>query len=214
MIAVSFALPAESSEFIRRRPDVPILHTGVGQDAVARTLDCFLERHRPQVLISSGFAGGLTGNLRIGQIFLAQNLSDPELLSSAQGALASMSPRVGTLITGSAVIDSREERDALARSSGAVAIDMESEFIGAACARHGVRMLSLRAFSDTPQRPFGIPSAVLFDLQRQRTNLGRLAAYLVRHPGAVSRLVGIGARVKTARRALAAALELVVRTAI
>jgi len=87
------------------------------------------------------------------------------------------------------MIDSSEERNRIAQTTGAVAVDMETEFIARSCAEHGVPLVSLRVISDTPRHPLPAPPNVLFDLDEQRTNFGRLAFYVAKNPTAIWRLI-------------------------
>jgi hypothetical protein len=88
---------------------------------------------------------------------------------------------------------------------------METEFIAAACANHRIPLLSLRAISDTPSEPFPAPPGVLFDLEKQKTDFGRLAFHLVTHPSALMRLNAFRRRIALARRTLTSALEKILR---
>src|SRR6266508_1348924 len=180
MIAITFALPAESQEFLRSlsnksRGDrngtltirgkvddraIEVFHTGVGEKVCRQRLEKFLsatERIRRgeqnqqfDCLISTGFAGALT--------------------------------------------------------SGAAAVDMETEFIARACAAHSVPLLSLRVISDTPRELFPAPANVLFDIERQQTQILKLATHLLTHPTHVPRLVQFARRITRARKILADAL--------
>ncbi len=107
MIAVTFALPAESSDLISALQNkqqlragesniirgeigtrsVTIIHTGVGQRTCEARMKDFLDRERPRFLISSGFAGGINTELSAGDLFLAENFSDPQLFQIAQRVL-------------------------------------------------------------------------------------------------------------------------------
>ena len=110
-----------------------------------------------------------------------------------------------------ALIESGEERVKLALASGAVAVDMETEFIARACAVHGIPVLSLRVISDTPKELFPAPTNVLFDIERQQTQMLKLATYFFAHPHRVPRLVQFARRIARARKILADALADVVR---
>jgi nucleoside phosphorylase len=231
MIAITFALPAESSDFIRRleRPalhsregvesirgqlhgkTVAVIHTGVGRKICCERMEVLLRRERFEYLISAGFAGALDKDLRIGDLLIAENFSSPALLRSPHLDLADDGLFLGKLLTASGMIESNAEREQLARETGAGAVDMETEFIADACAEHELPILSLRAISDTPSEPFPAPAHVLFDLEKQRTDFTRLAFYLATHPGAISRLNAFRERVAVARKNLAATLEKIMR---
>ncbi len=231
MIAITFALPAESSDFVRLLTEpiiyaregvesirgqihgrsVAVFHTGVGEKSCRAHIDSFLRQQQFKYLISAGFAGALEEELQIGNLLLSENFSSPELLGSPHLDFADAGLFVGKLATVPGVIDSKSERDHWAAESGAAAVDMETEFIAEACAAHRVPMLSLRAMSDTPSEPFPAPPNLLFDLERQKTNFGRLALYLVTHPGALMRLNAFRQRVALARQSLTSALDKLLR---
>lgn len=231
MIAVAFALPAESSDFVRLltkaviyaregvesirgeihgRP-IEVFHTGVGEKSCRARIENFLHHPPFKYLISAGFAGALDREFQIGNLLLSENFSSPELLGSPHLDFADSGLFVGMLATVPGVIDSKAERDRWALESGAVAVDMETEFIAAACAAHQLPMLSLRVMSDTPSEPFPAPPEVLFDLEKQKTNFARLALYLVTHPGALKRLRVFRHQVALARQSLTSALDKILR---
>jgi hypothetical protein len=109
------------------------------------------------------------------------------------------------------LIDSPEERNKLALTSGAVAADMETEFIARACAACGIPLLSLRVISDTPQHRLPAPANVLFDIERQQNRILKLATYLLAHPSRIPRLVHFARQIAHVRKTLATALVEVVR---
>ncbi len=203
MIAVAFALPAESSEFLRRHGrDVPVLHTGVGPQIASARMRAFLaENPKPRLLLSAGFVGALDPSLQVGELFLADNF-DP---AAARALLPEA--QVGKLASTLAVTDSAAARSALAAKTGARAVDMETEALAAECARAGVPLLSLRVITDTPAHPLPAPPHVLFDLERQRTPALRLAFYLATHPAAIPRLLAFAQEIAAARISLTNGLD-------
>ncbi|MBO0694966.1 MAG: hypothetical protein J2P56_02585 [Verrucomicrobia bacterium] len=237
---MTFALPAESAEFLRRLRDesaserngirivrgkiddrtIEVLHTGVGEKVCRQRLGKFLsttERIRPgeqdqkfDCLISAGFAGALTDGLTVGDLLLAKNFSTVDL-GEKWSSLSSLPIHLGDMLTVPALIESSEERMNLALTSGAAAIDMETEFIARACAACGIPMLSLRVVSDTPRNLFPAPANVLFDIERQQTRMLKLATHLLTHPGRVPHLVRFAGEIARAKRILADALVKVVR---
>ena len=230
-IAIGFALPAESSDFVRllTKPityaregrasihgqihgrSVAVFHTGVGEKSCRAHVENFLSQQQFKYLISAGFAGALDEELRVGNLLLSENFSSPELLRCPYLDFADAGVFVGKLATVPGIIDSKSERDRWAAESGAAAVDMDTDFIAAACAAHRVPMLSLRVISDTPSEPFPAPPDVLFDLERQKTPLARLALYLMRHPGALTRLNAFRQRIALARQSLTLALDRLLR---
>ena len=230
MIAVTFALPAESSEFLRRLRNkshterdgvrtirgkiedraIEVHHTGVGEKVCRQRLGKFLQDQQFDCLISAGFAGALDNDLKIGDLILAENFSTVHR-SEARASLSGLQIHIANLLTVPALIDSPEERNKLALTSGAVAADMETEFIARACAACGIPLLSLRVISDTPHNRLPAPANVLFDIERQQTRMLKLSTHLLAHPSRVPRLVHFASQIAHARKVLADALVAVVR---
>jgi nucleoside phosphorylase len=230
MIAVTFALPSESSEFRRRLRNrtsaerngvrivrgkmddqmVEVLHTGVGEKVCRQRIEKFLQDQQFGFLISAGFAGALNDELHVGDLLLAKNFSTIDL-NERISFFSSLPIHMADLLTVSALVDSSDERNRIARASGAAAVDMETEFIARACAEYGVPLLSLRVITDTPREPFPAPAKVLFDIEQQRTDLARLAAFFFTHPGRIPHLSRFTGRIARTRKVLANALVEVIR---
>jgi nucleoside phosphorylase len=222
MIAVTFALPAESARFRRRlkrvqhqgaimcgfsdrgEEQVCVVHTGVGGSECEKRLTTYLRNDNPRLVISSGFCGSANHSLAIGDILLASNYSTPDLLGRAQELLAGAI--IGRLFSASRTIDSLQDRYAIGRAHNAVAIDMETEVIARICTNRQIPLLSARVVSDSPAAPFPAPAEVLFDLKKQRTSFSVLLAHLGREPAAVIRFVRFAGQISLARRRLADAL--------
>ena len=225
MIAVTFALPTESSAFVgllkdRRRENfirfgtidgkqVAVVHTGVGSKRCGERLTEFFRRHKPRVIIASGFCGGTTDDFRPGDLIIASNGSDAELAKRVSGRLRGAV--TGTIFSSERVIDPAADRYAVGREHGAIAIDMETETIARFCVDVGVPMLGLRVISDSPAAPFPAPPEVLFDVERQRTSFTRLINHLARNPGTVARLADFSRQITMAKNKLADALQLLLR---
>jgi adenosylhomocysteine nucleosidase len=231
MIAVTFALPIESADFVRLlanretvsrdglatirgslhgRP-LAVLHTGVGAAACRESVAAFLRTEKTDYLISAGLAGALDPELKLGDLLIAENYSSRALLESPHLELQEASIYLADVVTAPRIIEAKEDREKLARESGAAAVDMETAVIAKACADHDVPMMSLRAISDTLDEPFPAPADVLFDVEGQKTPAARLALYLITHPAAIGRLRNYAKQIAAARRNLTAALSSLLR---
>src|SRR6266496_1240239 len=144
MIAVTFALPAESSAFLRRLSSksrsrhqgirtirgkiddrtIEVLHTGVGEKTCRQRMAHFLRDRQFNCLVSAGFAGALNDKLHAGDLLFAENFSTVEL-NETRLDLGRLPVRRANLLTVSSIIDSIEERQKIAQTTGAAAIDME-----------------------------------------------------------------------------------------
>jgi nucleoside phosphorylase len=230
MIAITFALPVESADFRRllsgRREvlsdgvkiiggrrhgkSIALLHTGVGRKTCEQRIDILLRQSLSGV-ISAGFAGGLSGTLSVGDLLVAENFSSPDSLERVCPLLAEHHVCFGKLHTAGSMIDDADQRAALAVETGAIAVDMETEFIARACAKLALPLLSLRAISDTPLQPFPAPPALLFDLDRQKPRFAALALYLTRHPTSAVGMMAFAKQISRARQTLTSALDDLVR---
>ena len=225
MIGITFALPSESSELTRRlesrqrdgqlifgkidNHNVAIVHTGVGAKYCNERLELLIHKTRPRLIISAGFAGAVTDELYSGDLIMAENFSDASLLIRAKEILRDRAKPM-KLFTSASIVDSVEQRNEIARASGAAAVDMETGGIVAICRAHGVPLLSLRVISDTPSEPFPAPMSILFDFQTQRTNYFALIAYLFGNPIAIWRLSRFFRQIKRVRAKLAGAIVAVI----
>jgi nucleoside phosphorylase len=227
-IAVTFALPSESSEFLRLlgnksranrngisivrgtigHRSIDVIHTGVGENICRERIGKFLENQQFDILISAGFAGSLNHELQVNDLLVAKNFSTVDL---KHASLSNVSICAANMLTVPALIDSNEEREKLAHESRTSAVDMETKFIAQACTDHGIPLLSLRVITDTPTQPFPAPPNVLFDIQKQRTHFAVLAGFFLAHPSRVPGLVQFARRIARARKILASALNAIVQ---
>lgn len=193
---------------------VAVMHTGVGERSCRAEMEPFLRRQEFEYLISAGFAGAIEKELQVGHLLLAENFSSPELLQSPHLDLGDEGLFLGKLVTVPEIVDSISERNRLAAKSGAAAVDMETEFIAAACAERRLPILSLRAIGDTRSAPFPTPPEVLFDVAKQRPDFVRLAFHLLGHPAAFGRLNVFRQQIAVARRSLTGALDKILRSSL
>ena len=197
MIAVTFALPQESGDFLHalhhagRSGDGPfvlgnlgveeivVAHTGIGRAAAEKTVRALLAAHRPRRLIAAGFAGALDPTLRVGDI-----VEDG-------------------LVTRDAAAETPEAKAELVRETCARAVDMETSAIAAVCAEAGVPMQIVRAISDTAHAPLPIPFSVSYDLATQKPRPLAVIRYVLDHPETAIPLGFFIRDLATARAALA-----------
>jgi nucleoside phosphorylase len=159
-ILVTFALRQEGSPFarnLRRRAvknglvlgllgnrETAVCWLGVGVENPGLFARLVAES-QPQLIINSGFAGGVRSLLEPGDFVLATNYSSQEIveklgtsnLFSAQGKLISLRR-----------IASPETKAQLSLDSKVLAIDMESEQMTAICRNMSVPYLTARMISD------------------------------------------------------------------
>lgn len=199
-IAVLFALPIEAGGTVDLLSDCQttrwssyLEHTGyldqrrivvgvsgVGREAAMRAADDILAAHRPQWVVSAGFAGALQSQLGRGHFLMpdlvldevGQELSigfkiDPRVVAATRGL------HVGRLLTVDRLVQAPAERMRLAEEHRALAFDTETGAVAEACRRQKTRFLAIRIISDEVDDEL---PAELTNLLNQKSVAGKLGA--------------------------------------
>ena len=145
---------------------VVVAHTGIGPGAAKEAIAKLLGRGTFRLVIGGGFAGALDPRLAHGDTVL-------EELPSRQSR---------RIVSAALPVETVAEKRALRAKTGAVAVDMETETLSAACEMAGVPFVAIRAISDVAEADLPVPFAAWFDLPRQRARPLGLIAYLTLNP--------------------------------
>lgn len=206
MIVLTFALPDESGVFLKSLSglrkeaggplplyfgrldglEVAVIHTGVGVVAARRSVSAFLSAHRPELVVSSGFAGGLDPLLPFCAIVFPTNYSTPELLDTVRRLFqGDSSVFFGSLTTQLVPFESIPAKRSLFLKSNAIAVDMETSPIAEACATAQIPFLSMRIISDTALQELPVSFSLWFDPVAQKPKPFSLLFHLASHPGKI-----------------------------
>jgi len=135
---------------------VVVARSGMGREAAARATEAILSGHRPQWIISAGFAGGLGAELKRNDLVMADALLDADgsrlrVDLKIEPAALEQTPgvHVGPLVTVDRIIRLPKEKRALGEKHGALAVDMESYAVAEVCRLRQERFLAIRIISDT-----------------------------------------------------------------
>ncbi|RPH80770.1 MAG: hypothetical protein EHM80_04340 [Nitrospiraceae bacterium] len=111
-------------------------------------VDRFLDSHKLDLMICSGLAGALKPNIKVGDI-VVQSL-DPSLVTIAERALKEhdIPYHSGPLVTVASPVLTPAARRGLAQTSGAIAVDMESQTIARLCGERDIPCLAMKGVSD------------------------------------------------------------------
>lgn len=154
------------------RQDIVLQKCGIGKVNAAIGATEMLRDHRPDLIVSSGCAGGASTSLQVMDVVAAsacvyhdvycgdnasygQVLGMPARFEAPENLIAKALriPRVkaGLTVSGDWFVDSKEKmREILSHFPDAMAVDMESCAIAQACHRAGVPFISFRVISDVP----------------------------------------------------------------
>ncbi|MBI3838186.1 MAG: hypothetical protein HY288_09680 [Planctomycetia bacterium] len=169
-----------------------VVESGVGSAAAARATQALILGHRPQWIISAGFAGGLHDSLAQGDIVMADQIVDTHdrqfeiELKLTQENFASMRRlHIGRLLTVDRIIRDPDEKRALGIRYGALAVDMESCAVAEVCRNEKIRFLSVRVISDSIHH--ALPEDIDFLIKRRTTagRIGAAAGAILRRPSSI-----------------------------
>jgi adenosylhomocysteine nucleosidase len=234
---ILFALPREAKAFLRefppqqRLPDAPcwaqfcgpswlsvlVLQTGMGCACVEKAL-AWLDGAprfgdvpcRPKLIVSAGFAGGLTNDLRAGDLIVATELCTEDgvcLPAPWPGVLTgawSPEPLRGRILTVAAPVARTEQKAAMAQKYAALAVDMESALVARWCSRKQIPFGSVRVISDDAQTSLSPELQTL--LARGQPSILQLVSAGVRSPRLLRELIRLAGQTRWAGKQLGKAL--------
>jgi len=200
---VCFAVKEEAKFFrplAASLPNVITLLTGMGQRNTETTFRATLDAHQPELVLTCGFAGGLNPALMSGTVIFSTD-DQPDL----ETALLKAGAQSARFHCSSRVASTAAEKRGLYSSTGADAVEMESQHILAICRERKLPCAIVRVILDTADEdlPLDFNSLMTAD---QRMDFRKLAMALVRAPGKVPALIGLQKQTNSAARKLAEAL--------
>lgn len=171
---------------------VCVAEIGTGHDSAARATADLIAIHQPAWVVSAGFAGGLVDDLRRGHLLMADTIvteSGDEMsvgFKMSPEALA-QTPKlhVGRLVTVDRIVKTPAEKRAVAQQTGAVACDMETAAIAAACHATRTRFLSVRVVSDAVDDELPPEIERLMQSKTLARQLGAATGAIFKRPSAV-----------------------------
>jgi adenosylhomocysteine nucleosidase len=127
-----------------------VVSCGAGQAAARKATEALIVAHRPKLVISAGFAGGLRTQVRRGDIVIVQAVlhNGRRLSLGVKSAPASKRVHLGDLVTVDKLVTSSQAKQKLGEQTGALAVDMETFAVADACRELGVPSLGVRIISD------------------------------------------------------------------
>jgi adenosylhomocysteine nucleosidase len=199
------AVPEEARPMLRRLParwPVQVWITGMGVEAARQAITSALDRARPGLLLTAGFAGGLHPALRVGDI-VYEATAAPEL----EPCLREVGRSVRFATTDHVVCTAAEKRE-LRKRSGADAVEMESTAVRALCQEAGVPWAMVRVISDAAEDALPLAFDRCVD-RRGRVLVGAVLRECARQPSVIPGLIRLR---RVTRRAAERLAECVVRS--
>jgi len=197
-----FAVEQEAKFF--SYPGMEVLITGIGRENAERRLHSALKRGAWQLVLSCGFAGGLNPYLTTGTVVFSSDedagLTPTLLAARACPVRFHCSHRVATTV---------EEKRMLWETTGADAVEMESEIIRAICRAHGIPSATIRVISDAANENLPVDFNV-FMTSEQKLNYAKLVLSLLTSPAKIPAMLRLQRQTQLAARNLAGVLSRVV----
>lgn len=205
---------------------IALATSGIGMRRAAENASRVLaEVHDIDLVILTGVAGALADNLDIGDLVLADHLLTRED-DRGQPAQTVEVPRLqlelvslgldkaginhsrGGILTVKYPLATEAEKRRVGRSTGAIAVDMETAVIAREAAARGIPFVAMRTIMDTVEHD--LAGAGLAD-ENGKVRPLRAAATLARNPTMLAGLVRLVRNLRSASDAMATAVDAVAR---
>lgn len=184
--------------------DVAIIISGVGGRGVRRAVKVLIESFGPDLIISTGYAGGLSPEVEVGDIVVTGEViheSGRRVFSASIDTFSPSPPiRRGPILTTNRFIPFSHDKKGLYRKFGAEAVDMESFFLGEEASNSKIPFLSIRVISDDVNRDLPQLSNIIGGDGRPKT--AKIARYFLTHPKMIFPSIGILRDIRKATRSL------------
>lgn len=202
-----------------------LVRTGVGKNSALSALEKVLRRVNPSLILSIGYAGGLSPKLKVGDVVLADqvlevnpdsnevnnhslDLKQLKLLDDLDFSKKIVVHR-GTLITVNQIVDDISVKQELGSRHNALAVDMETAALIAHASEKKIPFLSVRALSDTVEQSLLNVSSFIGD----NGEVCKLKAgwYVMTHPRQIKKLISLRGQSQQATRNMTKFLEVFVQ---
>lgn len=198
---------ASEARHLRPTDGTWVMTTGMGSSAASEGARALIAAGA-KALASWGMAGGLDPSLQPGAILLPTEVLGPDgrahpcSVGWRNRLSTRLEARSGRLLTSVKSVGSVEDKAELFRTTGAVAVDMESAAVAEIAEQHGLPFLAVRVVVDSASDV--LPRAVTAAADDEgHLQIWRLIGALALAPNELAPLIRLAQRYRAANRSLA-----------
>lgn len=168
---------------------IAMILSGPGRENAARAAEILIDGHRPQLILSAGFAGGLSLQLKRNDILLVDRLlagDGREIVAEPPVELLKTLERPGVhrgpLLTLDRVVRLPTEKQSLHCQSGAMAIDMETFAVAEVCRQRALPFSAVRVINDTADETLPTDVEYLLNQKTKAAQFGAAVGAVLQRP--------------------------------
>jgi len=173
--------------------------SGMGGKQAAAATAWLIATHKPEVVMSVGFAGALAPGYRAGDV-----ITPGTVIDGATGERFSASDDQGVLVSNTGILGEAGKRQ-LAAQFGAQAVDMEAAAVARVAQERSVVFCAVKAISD--ELDFAMPPMDRFVTEAGKLNTLQFLSYVAVRPSSWPAVAQLGANSRKASSQLCRWLE-------
>lgn len=198
-----------------------LVESGMGFHNAAKAAELLIRDGRPDLLVSTGFCGGIAPELQAGDLVVAKEIviaaadgfeEVPMVLSpvgrdfAARQALEGKRIVAGTFVSTSVVMSKKRLAGLLPGSYPNPVVEMESGAIAIVAAENNIPLLAIRAVSDSAAEELGFSLDEFCDQDLRHIRIGKVLLTILRRPRIIPQLLRLSRSSRRAAESLMAAL--------
>ncbi len=184
---------------------IVLVRTGIGKDCALIAMKEVLKRIVPALVLSVGYAGALDLRLKVGDLVVADKVSEIDLGTTFPKSYPVNSPKLdlfkglvsqeeikiykGSLLTVNQVISDSSTKQELGDCHKALAVDMETSSLIAHSIEKQIPFVSVRAISDTMEQSL-VNISSLVD-EKGEVSKVKAGWYAITHPHIIKNLISL-----------------------